>query len=47
VAVTAYVMEGDRERLLAQGLGDYQSKPYGLERLRALMRRWLEQSPAG
>ncbi len=44
MAVTANAMEGDRERLLAQGLGDYQSKPYGL---RALMRRWLEQSPAG
>ena len=28
VAVTANAMEGDQERFLAEGMDDYQSKPY-------------------
>ncbi len=47
VAMTANAMEGDRERFLAEGMDDYQSKPYGLEHLRALLRKWLEEPPAG
>jgi CheY-like chemotaxis protein len=46
VAMTANAMEGDRERLLAEGMDDYQSKPYGLEHLRALLRKWLGEPPA-
>jgi CheY-like chemotaxis protein len=47
VAVTANAMEGDREQLLAEGMDDYQSKPYGLEHLRALLDKWLGEPPAG
>lgn len=47
VAMTANAMEGDRERFLAEGMDDYQSKPYGLEHLRALLRKWLEEPPTG
>lgn len=47
VAVTANAMEGDRERLLAEGMDDYQSKPYGLEHPRALLDKWLGEPPAG
>lgn len=47
VAVTANAMEGDREQLLAEGMDDYQSKPYGLEQLRELLRRWLEKPAVG
>jgi CheY-like chemotaxis protein len=47
VAVTANAMEGDCERLLAEGMDDYQSKLYGLEHLRAILGMRLEQSPAG
>ena len=42
VAVTANAMEGDRERFLAEGMDDYQSKPYGIEQLRGLLHKWLE-----
>jgi two-component system CheB/CheR fusion protein len=33
VALTAYAMKGDRERLLAMGIDDYLSKPLELEQL--------------
>ena len=46
VAVTANAMEGDRERFLAEGMDDYQSKPYGLDQLRGLLHKWLEGSPS-
>jgi len=46
VAMTANAMEGDRESFLAEGMDDYQSKPYGLEHLRALLRKWLGEPPA-
>jgi signal transduction histidine kinase/CheY-like chemotaxis protein len=44
IAVTANAMVGDRERLLAEGMDDYQSKPYGIEQLRALLVKWLGES---
>lgn len=46
VAMTANAMEGDRETFLAAGMDDYQSKPYGLEHLRALLRKWLGEPQA-
>jgi CheY-like chemotaxis protein len=44
VALTANAMVGDRERLLAAGMDDYVSKPFTLDELAGLLRRWL---PAG
>jgi CheY-like chemotaxis protein len=40
VAMTANVMEGDRERCLAAGMDEYLSKPIKLEALQALLERW-------
>lgn len=41
VAMTAHVMRGDREDILAQGLDDYLAKPVNRAALRAVLSRWL------
>lgn len=39
VALTAYALEGDRERCIAAGMDDYISKPVTMEKLRAAIER--------
>ena len=47
VALTANVMEGNRERCIAAGMDDFLAKPYALEQLRAMLKRWLAAPSAG
>ncbi len=42
IAVTANVMQGDRERCLASGMNDYITKPYNKDTLRETISRWVE-----
>jgi len=41
IAMTANVMEGDRERCIEAGMDDYIGKPVKKEELRSIMRHWL------
>lgn len=45
IAVTANVMQGDREDCLASGMNDYITKPYNREELRAVIARWSPRPP--
>jgi signal transduction histidine kinase len=49
IALTANAMAGDRERCLEAGMNDYISKPFTLEQIAAIVRRWAlaEPRPAG
>ena len=40
IALTANVMQGDREDCLASGMNDYITKPYKREELRTVIDRW-------
>jgi CheY-like chemotaxis protein len=44
IAVTAYVMQGHKERCLDAGMDDYVSKPINVEELKATLERWIPQS---
>ncbi len=41
IAVTALALEGDRERLLSEGLDDYLSKPLSREMLELILKKYL------
>ena len=41
IALTANVMEGNRERCLAAGMDDFLAKPYSLEQLQEVLWRWM------
>ncbi len=42
IALTAHAMNGDKERAMAAGCNDYDTKPVDLNRLLAKMKRQLE-----
>ncbi len=42
VAVTAHVLDGDRERCFAAGMDDYLTKPISIEKLEEKLDRWLK-----
>jgi CheY-like chemotaxis protein len=41
VALTAYAMQGDRERFIEAGMDDYVSKPYNMSALQTVLNRWV------
>ncbi len=44
IALTANALDGDRERCLATGMNDYLAKPFRIEDLQAVLKRFAETS---
>jgi CheY-like chemotaxis protein len=45
IGITAYALEGDREKCLAVGMDDYITKPLSLDAFKAMLMRWLPHKP--
>ena len=45
IALIGDAMQGDRELCLEAGMDDYLSKPFTLDRLHAVVERWLSKEP--
>ena len=45
IAMTANVMEGDRERCLAAGMSDYITKPFKSADFKEMLDKWAGTSP--
>ena len=41
IALTANAMQGDREMFLESGMDDYMSKPFKIDELVAMLKKWL------
>jgi signal transduction histidine kinase/DNA-binding response OmpR family regulator len=47
IALTAFALKGDDEKLLNAGMSDYLSKPFTEDQLLQVLARWLKKAPAG
>lgn len=46
IAMTAYALQGDKERCLQAGMSDYLTKPVEPARLAEMLEKWLDRNPS-